>query len=114
MQMPEDGVDDSLGKKRRVILEINREMARFYHNYMMSDEGKAGLNYFKARGLNKKTITKFGLGYAPNSWDRLLKHLKEKGFSILLFKNNYANKNWEKPNFYNLFSSISYYQCFSI
>ena len=82
MQMPEDGVDDSLGKKRRVILEINREMARFYHNYMMSDEGKAGLNYFKARGLTSKMITKFGLGYAPNSWDRLLKHLKEKGFSI--------------------------------
>ena len=82
MQMPEDGVDDTLGKKRRVILNINRETARFYHSFMMSPEGVKGLEYFRSRGLSQKTITKFGLGYAPDEWDRLLKHLKSKGFSI--------------------------------
>ncbi|MCR5208498.1 MAG: DNA primase [Eubacterium sp.] len=82
IQMPEDGYDDSLGKKRRAILEINREAARFYYSYMMSEEGKAGLRYFTERGLTGKTLKKFGLGYAPNEWDRLLKHLKEKGYSI--------------------------------
>lgn len=81
MQMPEDGYDDSLSKKRRTILEINRETARFYHSYMMSEEGKVGLQYFLDRGLSLKTIKHFGLGYAPNSWDSLIKHLKSLGYN---------------------------------
>lgn len=81
MQMPEDGYDDSLSKKRRTILEINRETARFYHSYMMSEEGKVGLQYFLDRGLSLKTIKHFGLGYAPNSWDSLTKHLKSLGYN---------------------------------
>ena len=82
MQMPDDGYDDSLSKKRRTILEINRETARFYHNYMTSEQGKVGLQYFLNRGLSQKTIRHFGLGYAPNKWDELLKHLKSKGYNI--------------------------------
>lgn len=83
MQMPDDNsYDDSLAKKRRRILEINRETAKFYHSYMLSDEGKLGLDYFLNRGLSMKTINHFGLGYAPNSWDLLLKHLKNEGYSI--------------------------------
>lgn len=81
MQMPEDGYDDSLSKKRRTILEINRETARFYHSYMMSEEGKVGLQYFLNRGLSLKTIKHFGLGYSPNSWDSLIKHLKSLGYN---------------------------------
>ena len=82
MQMPDDGYDDSLSKKRRIVLEINRETARFYHNYMMSEQGKVGLQYFLNRGLSQKTIRHFGLGYAPNKWDELLKHLKSKGYNV--------------------------------
>lgn len=83
MQMPDDNsYDDSLSKKRRTILEINRATARFYHSYMMSEQGRAGLNYFLNRGLTKKTIQHFGLGYAPNEWDALLKHLKGLGYSV--------------------------------
>ncbi len=103
MQMPEDGYDDSLGKKRRVILEINRETARFYHSYMMSPEGKKGLDYFKSRGLSKKTITKFGLGYAPDDWDKLLKHLKEKGYSIGNMLDAGVIKRSQKGSYYDTF-----------
>ncbi len=82
LQMPDEGFDDSLAKQRKTILAINREAARFFHSYMMSDEGKVGLDYYLRRGLSNRTITKFGLGYAPDSWDALLKHLKEKGFRV--------------------------------
>lgn len=82
MQMPDEGYDDSLSKKRRTILQINRETARFYHNYMMSEQGKVGLQYFLNRGLSQKTIRHFGLGYAPNKWDELFKHLKSKGYDV--------------------------------
>lgn len=82
MQMPDEGYDDSLSKKRKTILQINRETARFYHNYMMSEQGKVGLQYFLNRGLSQKTIRHFGLGYAPNKWDELFKHLKSKGYDV--------------------------------
>lgn len=81
LQMPDDkSFDDSLSKKRRRILEINRESAKFFHSYMMSPQGKTGLGYFINRGLTMNTIKRFGLGYAPNEWDMLLKHLKSLGF----------------------------------
>lgn len=82
LQMPQDGFDDSFSKKRRRVLEANREAARFYHSYLMSADGAEGLNYFLNRGLTKKTITKFGLGFAPNSWNALSNHLKGKGFTF--------------------------------
>lgn len=74
--------DNSLSKKRRRILEANREAARFYHSYLLSEDGRAALEYYHNRTITNKTITKFGLGYAPNKWDSLIKHLKSKGFSI--------------------------------
>lgn len=82
MQMPDEGYDDSLGKKRKKIYEINRETAKFYHSYMLSPSGRTGLDYYLNRGLSLKTINHFGLGYAPNEWDSLLKHLKSQGFSV--------------------------------
>ena len=82
LQMPEDGYDDSMAKHRRTILAINKEAARFFNSYMTSENGKRGLDYYLNRGLSKKTITRFGLGYAPDSWDELLKHLKSKGYRI--------------------------------
>ena len=82
LQMPEDNYDNSVAKTRRKVLEINKEAARFFNSYMKSPEGKVGLQYFLNRGLSIKTITHFGLGYAPDKWDELLKHLKSKGFYL--------------------------------
>ena len=78
----EDDTDDALHKLRNTIYEINREAARYYHNYLMSDEGTVCRNYFLSRGLSLQTIKKFGLGAAPDRWDYLLKHLSAKGFSV--------------------------------
>ena len=81
MKMPEDGYDDSLAKHRQRLLAANREAARFFHSTMMSPQGKIGLDYFLNRGLSMQTIKHFGLGYAPDSWDALLKHMRSKGFT---------------------------------
>lgn len=81
MQMPdENAYDDAIAKLRRKVLEINRATAKFYHSYMMSEQGKPGLDYFLSRGLSRKTIQHFGLGYAPNDWHSLEKHLHSLGY----------------------------------
>ena len=47
----------------------------------MSPGGKWALDYLTGRGLTVKTIKHFGLGAAPDSWDALIHHLKEKGYT---------------------------------
>ncbi len=80
--LPQDGYDDSMQKLRNRIYDINRETAKFFHNHLMSEDGKWALQYLTGRGLTLKTIKQFGLGAAPDSWDALIKYLKEKGFTI--------------------------------
>lgn len=80
LQMPQEGFDDSLSKRRRRILEMNREAARFYHSVLLSPEGKMGYDYYIGRALSAATINHFGLGFAPNQWDALLKHMRAKGY----------------------------------
>ena len=79
LQMPQEGFDDSLSKRRRRILEMNREAARFYHSVLLSPEGKVGY-YYIGRALSAATINHFGLGFAPNQWDALLKYMRAKGY----------------------------------
>ncbi len=80
--IPDGEYDDSITKLKAKIYEINKEAARFFHNYLFTQGGKWALDYLTERGLSIKTIKHFGLGAAPNSWDALLKHLKEKGFYL--------------------------------
>ncbi len=82
LQMPNDGYDDSLAKHRQRLLAANREAARFFYKSLMSPQGKAALDYYLGRGLTVSTIKHFGLGYAPDSWDALIQHMKSKGFTL--------------------------------
>ncbi len=82
MQMPQDGYDNSMSKKRRRVYEANRAAAKYFNSVLNSPEGKIGLDYYKNRGLTDHTIKKFGLGYAPDKWNGLMYHLKAMGFSL--------------------------------
>ncbi|MEY4084418.1 MAG: hypothetical protein RL074_205 [Bacteroidota bacterium] len=56
----------------------------YFHNTLLhSEEGKAiGLSYFKERGFTNETITKFGLGYSPETWDAFTKEALGKGYKL--------------------------------
>ena len=106
MTMPADGYDDSIAQKRKRTYEINKEAARFFNQCLYTDEGKEGLEYYKMRGYKKSTITKFGLGYAPNKWDGLLRYMRQKGYSYEeLYEANLANRSEKegKVRFYDSF-----------
>lgn len=79
--LPQDGYDDSMQRLKKRIYDINRDTARFFHAFLMSPGGKWALDYLTGRGLTLKTIKHFGLGAAPDSWDSLIHHLKEKGYT---------------------------------
>lgn len=80
VSIPEDTIDDKTVRQKARALEINRETARFYHQCLISEQGKAAYQYFISRGRTPKIIRHFGLGYAPDDWNSLVDHLKSKGF----------------------------------
>ena len=80
LEVPDDGVEDHASKMKPIILEMNRLAARFYHGVLRSPEGRPGQEYFSGRRLTPQTIVKYGLGYAPNTWNTLRDYLRSKGF----------------------------------
>ena len=56
----------------------------YFHNILLhSEEGKAiGLSYFKERGFTNETISKFALGYSPETWDAFTKEALGKGYKL--------------------------------
>ncbi len=80
LPMPEDEKDTDLSARKSRILEMNREAARFFHQCLLSEEGKAGRAYFASRRLTGKTVKTYGLGYAPDGWNALRDHLRQKGY----------------------------------
>ncbi len=104
MKMPESGYDDTMQKLRIKIYEINRAAAKFFHSQLKQPSGKRGLDYFRERRLSSQTIRHFGLGYAPESWDSLYKHLKGLGFSDeLIFQADLISKRKSGNGFYDRF-----------
>ena len=101
--LPQDGYDDSMQRLKKRIYDINRDTARFFHSFLMSPGGKWALDYLTGRGLTVKTIKHFGLGAAPDSWDALIHHLKEKGYteSDMLAANVIGKSN--RGSFYDRF-----------
>lgn len=63
---------------REKYYEVNREAARFFYRNM-TETKNPGYTYMSGRGIEDRTIKKFGLGYAPDSWDSLYNHFKAKG-----------------------------------
>ncbi len=110
MRMPESGYDDTMQKLRVKIYEINRAAARFFHEQLKTPEGKVGLDYFKERELSAKTIKHFGLGYAPESWDALYKHLRGLGFTDdLIFQADLISKRKSGNGYYDRFRGRAMY-----
>ncbi|MCR4909560.1 MAG: DNA primase [Lachnospiraceae bacterium] len=66
------------GEKQRLYDAI-KDAAYFYYRYLRSNEGKAGLEYFRKREISDETMRSFGLGYAGNK--ELWRYLKAKGYS---------------------------------
>lgn len=81
MEVPEENLDEGSRRKRGRLLELNKEAARFFHSQLHSPQGAEGLAYLQKRGLTRGVMTRFGLGFAPDSWDSLLLAMTQKGFS---------------------------------
>lgn len=72
------------GIQKDRLLKMNVDAAKFFHAMLFADnpDSKAALSYFvDNRKLSVSTIKHFGLGYAPNSYDAIIKYLSAKGYT---------------------------------
>mgnify|MGYP003289826004 FL=1 len=100
LDMPdENNYDSTMNKRRLRMLEANREAARFFHNCLKTKDGTVGYRYFKDRGLTDDTIRKFGLGFAPDSFNALTNYLMNMGYTKdELVYANLARRSQKNPN----------------
>ncbi|TSC53356.1 MAG: DNA primase [Microgenomates group bacterium LiPW_16] len=71
-------------KLKEKIFKVNHLASEFYHYLLTSHRsGKQALDYVLGRGVSKKSIETFSLGWAPNLWDCLTRFLTKKGFPLL-------------------------------
>ncbi len=82
---PSSPAERTQSSVRATLVEMHREAQTFFVNQLQGTaEGKLARAYLEDRGMDKATIDRFGIGYAPSGGDLLLRHLKGKYAEKLL------------------------------
>ena len=81
LEMPEEaGGAGSETVKRSRMYEMNRTAAVFFNKMLYAPESEPAREYLKQRGLSSAAVKRFGLGFAPNSFDALRRHMHSLGY----------------------------------
>ena len=81
MEVPEDEQYQSRYRQQERLWALSKEAARFFNAQLYAPSGAEGLAYAQKRGMPKSTLTKFGIGFAPNSWNALIDAMNAKGYT---------------------------------
>jgi DNA primase len=82
LRYEEGGVNPSRQQGQRTrLVEAHRLAAEFYSEQLMTPEADIGRTFLKQRGFDRAVSERFGVGFAPQSWDALTNVLREKGFT---------------------------------
>src|ERR1700675_4950160 len=90
---PSSPAERTQSSVRATLVEMHREAQTFFVNQLQGTaEGKVARSYLDDRGLDKATIDRFGIGYAPSGGDALLRHLKGKYAEKLLAESGLVSR----------------------
>ncbi len=84
MILPEqsDAYDKQRNETKQRIYKMNKLAGRFFYDRLTkSTDGREGLKYFYDRGITPKTITTYGLGYAPDGYDVTINYMRTQGYT---------------------------------
>ena len=73
------GAEDTTNRVR--LLEANRLAADYFTAQLPTPAAAPGQQFLLERGFDEAGAARFGVGWAPKSWDALTKHLRGLGFS---------------------------------
>jgi DNA primase len=74
LEVPREATANPKAKQHRDNLySVLTEADKFFRKKLRSDEAKSAVNYLKSRGLTGQIAAQFGIGFAPQGWDNLIK-----------------------------------------
>lgn len=106
--------DDKAEKRRKQMLSANKEAARYFYSCLAAPCGLNARKYLKDRALTPEIIKKFGIGFAPDSWDALKKYLFSKGFSEQILVDAGLISKTEKGSTYDRFRNRVMFPIFDV
>ncbi|WP_269929155.1 DNA primase [Kocuria massiliensis] len=68
------------GRRQRLI-DAHKIAQEFFEHHLYTKQAHAAQAFLGGRGFDGEAAKKFGVGYAPQGWSNLLKHLRDRGFS---------------------------------
>ena len=80
MAVPEDEKDVNFSRRERM-LQLNRDAARYFYEQLSAPNAEAARQYIVKRDISPAMVTRFGLGFAPDSWDSLVFAMQQKGYT---------------------------------
>ena len=81
MEVPEDDAYQSRYRQQERLWKLCRDAARFFHSQLMEPDGAQARAYLAGRGLTGATVTRFGLGFAPDAWSSLTDRMLHMGYT---------------------------------
>ena len=81
MEVPEDEQYQSRYRQQERLWALHKEAARFFHSQLYAPIGTEAMQYALGRGMSQATLTRFGIGYAPDSWTDLVDAMRKKGYT---------------------------------
>jgi DNA primase len=71
---------EEVGKRQR-LLDAHKVADEFFRAQLLTPGAAEGRNFLHGRGFDRAASEQFGVGYAPQGWDALLKHLRGRGYT---------------------------------
>ncbi len=81
MEMPQEENDGKSRMLRQRLLALNKDAARYYYDTLTGEGGGEARAYLQKRNISVQTAVRFGLGYADESWDGLIRAMRAKGYT---------------------------------
>lgn len=96
------------------LYNINELAASFFLTVLNSASNSGVKNYLIKRGIKDETIKKFKLGFAPDSWDALISHLRQKNIILSLLEKAGLILSKESGGYYDRFRNRIIFPIFDI
>ncbi len=92
-------------QEKDALVDINQAASDFFFDQLIHSASALDARaYLEERGLSHKTVTKFKIGWAPDTWDGLRRFLEEQGKSLeLAEKAGLIIKRTNAPGWYDRF-----------
>jgi len=78
-KLVDDGRFEAHRRDSDQVIELNQWALAWWQDQLQSNAARSVREYLKQRGITEETSQTFKLGFAPDSWEALSTHLRQKG-----------------------------------